>query len=364
MDPLGYEPALPLVSIVIVHYNNDAYLRACLSSIGRLTYPNLEVIIVDNGTPKVSLSDMHYLTFEIRHVASERNLGFGDGCNKGIALAKADYVFLLNNDIELDQRCVSELVRTMTEDEGIGILQPKMLDYHNRVDFHSSAGGGLIDVLGYPFARGRLFDRVERDAGQYDQPIEIFWASGAALFARKSALVDAMLFDEDFFMYMEEIDLAWRVHLRGTYRVVYLPSAVIYHIGSPNLKREHPLRIFYQHKNSLLMLMKNYTWGTLMGLLPVRVSLDVFVALASMVQGDWRRSGGIFWALGHIMAHLPSVMRKRRVVQALRKTGDRAVMMRMYKGSIVLKYAFSKHNLSRVMSAIPVTPYHKEGPPL
>ena len=230
----------PLVSLIIVQYSNPEYLWQCIRSIDRLTYRNIELIIVDNGTPKVPVGEIPDVPFPVRYLPSETNLGFAGGCNRGIQEATGEYVFILNNDIELDPQCLSVLVEIMIRDPQTGILQPKMLDLKDPQLFHSSAAGGMIDILGYPFARGRILGAVERDEGQYDQSIEVFWAGGACLFARRTALEEVGLFDADFFLYMEEIDLAWRLHLLGRYRIIYVPSARVYHLGCPTLGRATP----------------------------------------------------------------------------------------------------------------------------
>jgi len=328
----------PIVSVIIVHYNNIEYLLNCVQSIGKSTFSNIELIIVDNGAQKISPSDLPQVNLELIYIHSPRNLGFGDGCNQGIHMARGEFVFLLNNDIEIDPDCISVLVRISEQDPSIAIVQPKMLDLKDKRCFHSSGAGGMLDIFGYPFARGRILDTVEQDEGQYDDVREIFWASGAALFIRKKVLEDTGYFDSLFFMYMEEIDLIWRIHLLGTYKVVYLPAAKIYHFGGPNLGKEDLLRMYYVHRNSLIMLIKNYSWSTLLLVLPVRLILEIGTVLGYFLITKWKRCAAVSMAFGYIISHLPFIMTRRRQVQAIRRIKDKYIFNRMYKGSIVLMY--------------------------
>jgi len=339
----------PLVSVVIVHYKDFDYLRNCILSVAKSTYENIELIIVDNGLQKISPSDLPEIDIPINYISSPKNLGFGDGCNQGIHNAKGEFVFILNNDIEIDQNCIPELVKILVDDPSIAVAQPKMLDLNDKEHFHSSGAGGMIDILGYPFARGRILDKVEKDMGQYDNFSDIFWASGAAIFIRKDVLEKAGYFDTYYFMYMEEIDLIWRIHLLGSYRVVYVPTTKIYHFGCPNLGRENLWRMYYVHRNSLIMLLKNYSWITLLFIFPVRLILEAGTAAEYLFTLKWKRTIAILMAFGHIIGHLPLIIRKRRQVQLMRKADDRYVLDKMYKGSILLMYLFGYKKASQLL---------------
>jgi len=351
----------PLVSLIVIQYGDPSFLWALMRSVARLDYPNLELVIVDNGSPKVSLAEGPRISVPVRHVPAESNLGFGGGLNLGIQVAQGEYLFLLNNDIEIDPGCIAQLAEAMNSDPSIGMLQPKILDLQDPSYFHSSGAGGMMDIFGYPFARGRIFDTVEKDAGQYDRPIEVFWASGASVFVRREAVEQAGLFDPDFFLYMEEIDLAWRLHLIGRYRIVFAPSARVYHLGCPNLERANFMRMYYVHRNSLIMLLKNYACGTLLCLLPGRLLLELAVAFQSLLVGEWRRAAAIFRAFGSVLHLLPSILRKRREVQARRAVGDKPILARMYWGSIALKYVVAQRRISEIIAAIPTIEYRHPG---
>lgn len=334
----------PLVTICIIHYGSDEYLRKCLESLQKATYNECEIIIIDNNALDHDMQNTYRRyagTRVFRYIRNERNTGFAEGCNQGILSAQGKYIFLLNNDIELDPECIRYLVDFAEENPEVAVIQPKMLDFTDRTTFHSSGAGGFIDIFGYPFARGRIFDAVEKDTGQYDDIVEVFWASGAALFARTDVLKESGLFDPDFFLYMEEIDLEWRVHLLG-YKVVYIPYAIIYHIGCPTLGRENYFRMYYTHRNSMIMLMKNLSPRRMLTLLPFRVMLELGTAMFAVVTLNPARFRAVFRALLHILGHMNPILRKRHEVQAKRMVTDKIIFSNAYHGSVVFRYFLNR----------------------
>lgn len=348
----------PLVSIIIVHYGDPNFLGQCLESVKRSDYSQAEVIVVDNnedGSSPFAVDGEGPATLKYTYIKNTRNAGYGGGCNDGIRASVGKYVFLLNNDIEIHPHCISALVEFAEEHREIGVLQPKMLDYYARRTFHSGGGGGFIDLLGYPFARGRIFGAVEEDRGQYDDVVEVFWAGGAALFASRDAVERAGLFDPDFFLYMEEIDLAWRVRLLG-YRVVYLPHAAVYHIGCPHLGRRNFLRMYFDHRNSVVMLIKNLSLKNLFLFLPARLGLEAATVIGSMACLRFTRAFAILRALAYVLAHLRTINGKRRLVQRMRKVRDEAVLAKAYHGSVALSYF-----LWRIRAAADLKGFHVDG---
>jgi len=328
-----HQDVTPLVSIIIIHYKDEKFLTACLNSVKKSTYPYLECIVVDNSDHKLScLNDE-----DVMLIRNGQNLGFAEGCNVGVRAASGAYVFILNNDLEIDSACIEKLVAAAVHETKPGIFQPKMLDFYERNKFHSSAAGGMLDILGYPCTRGRIFDLVEKDSGQYDHAAEVFWSSGAALFAKKDVLEKAGLFDKDFFLYMEDIDLCWRVQLLG-YKVLYVPEAEIYHIGSPNLKRENVLRMYYAHRNSLMMILKNYSFITLFFLLPVRAAFELITVLSALALFKWGRALALIKAVRYIFFNMASIFSKHKDIQRKRIINDRKMMAKMYKSSVIFKY--------------------------
>jgi GT2 family glycosyltransferase len=348
-----------VVSIIIIHYGPDDYLLRSLKSIKSTNFSKKELIIIDNNEAIDSnirkIEDI-IESFKYVYVRNCKNMGFASGCNQGINLSTGRYIFILNNDIEIDKNCIDVLVDFAERHTDIAILQPKMLDFTHRNTFHSSAGGGYIDVFGYPFARGRILDTAEEDLGQYDDVVDIFWAGGAALFARKSILEEAGLFDGDFFLYMEEIDLAWRVQLLG-HRLIYVPAAKIYHLGCPSLGRENFLRMYFDHRNSLLMLIKNLSPWNLLLLLPLRCGLELGTVIGSLCCLRFTRGWAIFRAFGYILRHLPGILHKRRIVQDRRKVKDKIVFSNAYFGSVALNYYLRRVRTVKDLPRFQVTRY-------
>lgn len=318
------------------------------------------MIIVDNNGEddkgqdrrKAALEGFHH-----RYISNQTNLGFAGGCNQAITHSRGKYIFILNNDIEIDRECISRLINISEKDNSLGVLQPKMLDFYDRKQFHSSGAGGFLDILGFPFARGRILDKVEDDKGQYEDSIEIFWSSGAALFGRKQVLEEAGLFDEDFFLYMEEIDLQWRIHLLGKYRIVYIPDAVIYHIGCPHLGRENLMRMYYVHRNSLIMLMKNYSFPLLILFFPIRFFIEISIGIIYMLRGKRDRSKAIFKAVRDILFNLGSILDKRKSIQSGRHAGDMIILGKMYRQSLLVRYLLARKDVSRVIGGMRVRKY-------
>ncbi|MFZ5907808.1 MAG: glycosyltransferase family 2 protein [Nitrospirota bacterium] len=334
----------PLVSVCIVHYGSNEYLRKCIESITKSSAAasDMEIIIIDNneqGDARPAVHEMPFGDSQKTYIQNRKNVGFAEGCNQGIRAAEGRYVFILNNDIEIDRDCIRYLTEFAEAHPDVAVLQPKMLDHAERDVFHSSAAGGFIDMLGYPFARGRIFDIVEKDNGQYDDIVEIFWASGAALFARKDILEISGLFDPDFFLYMEEIDLQWRIQLLGQ-KIVYIPEAKIYHIGCPHLGRKNFSRMYYTHRNSMLMMMKNLSLPNLIFLFPVRLAFEAATAVCSFMALRVNRGLAILKSFAYILRHLRGIAAKRRQVQSLRKVSDSAVFANACHGSIVVRHFF------------------------
>jgi GT2 family glycosyltransferase/SAM-dependent methyltransferase len=328
----------PLVSIIIPHTAGTEILLHCLEALaGGRAGPTAEIILVDNASSDGSVAVAQERFPSIRVLRLEQNRGYAGGCNRGIEVARGKYILLLNDDTEVDADCVSELVRTAEGDPSIGACQPKIRSLHDRGRFeYSGAAGGLMDVYGYPFSRGRLMDQIEADVGQYDEAAEIFWASGVCMLIRNSVLDEVGALDETFFAYMEEIDLSWRIHLGG-YRIVYLPTAVVYHIGGYSLERKNVKRMYLNHRNSMIMLAKNYSIRSLLYIFPVKIFLELFIFAGGLVRNP-RRSRAVLLSFGWLVAHVPTLLRLRASVQAKRRVSDVEITSRLYRGMAPIWY--------------------------
>ncbi|RMF61076.1 MAG: glycosyltransferase family 2 protein, partial [Calditrichaeota bacterium] len=328
----------PLVSIIIPHLQGKETLVRCLNAVQRTAYPNRQVILVDNATTDGSLEGIEQAFPWLQVVHNLRNLGYAGGCNSALPVAEGKYVLFLNDDTDFEPGWLAPLVAACEADERIAACQPKIVQQDDPAMFdYAGAAGGLLDVFGYPFARGRVFFALERDAQQYDDGGDIFWASGTATLVRRSALQEVGAFDEDFFAHMEEIDLDWRLHLAG-YRVVAVPQSVVRHRAGSTLPADSPRKILLNHRNSLLMLLKNYSVPSLLRFLPGRLLLEWVTVVYSLFRLDFVRARSVLLALIQVAAALPRTLRKRSEVRKLRRVPDREILEKMYRGSIVFQY--------------------------
>jgi GT2 family glycosyltransferase/SAM-dependent methyltransferase len=328
----------PLVSIIIPHQAGTDILLDCLDALAAdRSHPSTEVIVVDNGSSDGSVEEARRRFPDTRVVRLETNQGYAGGCNAGIRASRGAYVVLLNDDTKVAQGCIGALVAVAEADPSIGACQPKIRSLRDPSQFeYSGAAGGLMDVYAYPFSRGRLMGHVEEDRGQYDDPIEIFWASGVCMLIRRGALDQAGLFDETFFAYMEEIDLSWRIHLQGL-KIVYVPDAIVYHIGGYSLDQRVLKRIYLNHRNSVLTLLKNYSTPSLLRILPVKIVLECCILAAALVRNPLR-SLAVLQSFGWLLTHVPTIRRLRADVQRKRRVPDSAISANLYQGMAPIWY--------------------------
>ncbi|MFC1480829.1 glycosyltransferase [Candidatus Neomarinimicrobiota bacterium] len=332
------EAGTPAVSVIVLNYNGLRFLERLFNSLLDDSFGDRELIMVDNASTDESVAYVREHYPGVRIIESGRNIGFATGNNLGIQNAIGEYVVLLNNDIEVADGWLSPLVEELDSHPEIAAVQPKLRQIADRTSFeYAGAAGGYIDPYGYPFLRGRVFGNIEQDNGQYDTAEDVFWTSGAAMAIRKSSLDKVGLLDEDFVFHMEEIDLCWRLLLQGN-RLRVRPDAVVYHHGGGSLRTDSYRKIYWNHRNSLLMLIKNYGPSRLLARLPVRLVLDVVLILKSLITLDLKRAvavpAGYLW----LLAHTGTVLAKRREVQSKRHLPDSSLDHLMLKGSLVAAY--------------------------
>ena len=249
--------------------------------------PGARIVVADNASTDGSVAFMkeHFPGVEL--ILLDRNYGFAEGYNRVIEHVGTEYVLLLNSDVEVTPGWLEPLVAALDADENVVACQPKVLDYKRKSHFeYAGAAGGFIDRYGYPFCRGRIFDTVEEDKGQYDTVADIFWATGAALLIRTVAYRDAGGLDGRFFAHMEEIDLCWRLRARG-HRIVCVPASTVYHVGGATLSVGNPRKSYLNFRNNLLMLYKNLPSDELCRVMAVRCVLDYVAALKFALGGSW-----------------------------------------------------------------------------
>ena len=332
------------VTIVIPHYNGKKILLDCLTSLFKNSYRDFKVLLIDNGSTDGSQAMVRERFPQVELIQNTENKGYAGACNQGIRLAKSEYVLLLNNDTVAPENFLSEMVRTLESDRLAATVQPKILSIQDHQYFDYSGGaGGEMDILGYPFARGRIFDTVEKDKGQYDHlENRVFWTSGCALLLRKSVTEEIGLLDEDFFAHQEEIDLNWRAQLAG-YRNLVALDTFIYHYSGYTLRKDNQKKMYLNHRNNLIMLLKNYSWPFLLLIFPVRLLFELATVVADAMLWGGNRGKAVLQALAYIFLHFGSILKKRRKVQKMRKVSDRAIWANMYRGSIVIDHYVRKH---------------------
>ena len=275
------------VVVVILNWNGGEMLRRFLPSVVRFSEAEGgKVCVADNGSDDSSREIVGREFPSVRLVCLGKNYGFAEGYNRALAQVEAEYVVLLNSDVEVTEHWLSPLVAYMDAHAEVAACQPKLRSYHRRDCFeYAGAAGGFIDCYGYPFCRGRLLGNVEADQGQYDTVMPVFWASGAALCIRRKDYLEAGGLDGRFFAHMEEIDLCWRLRARGRV-LVCIPESVVYHVGAATLKRENPAKTFLNFRNNLLMLYKNLPEHELAPVMRMRALLDTLAALHFLARLD------------------------------------------------------------------------------
>lgn len=263
------------ITVAILNWNGEDLLPQFLPSVLNYTPSEIaEVLVIDNGSEDHSLELLRNAFPEVRILAFDLNEGFAGGYNRAMKEISTPLVCLLNSDVEVSEGWLEAPLALFQKHPEVAAVQPKILDYKAPSYFeYAGASGGFLDVCGYPFCRGRIFDTVEKDKGQYDNAVEIAWASGAALFLRREAFLSVGGFDERFFCHMEEIDLAWRLIRKG-YSLMLSPESVVYHLGGATLSASDSQKTYYNYRNNLLMLAKNLPDRQLKSILRKRRLLD------------------------------------------------------------------------------------------
>lgn len=292
------------IAVVILNWNGCAMMRRFLPSVVDGSSPEGLVVVADNGSTDDSLRMLTKEFPTVVRLPLEKNYGFAEGYNRALAQIDAPYYLLLNSDVEVPQGWLKPLLSYMSAHLEVAVCQPKLLSERERDKFeYAGAAGGFIDCLGYPFCRGRIFQEVEKDHGQYDSALPALWASGAALLIRKKDWDESGGLDARFFAHQEEIDLCWRLSARGR-KVVSVGASHVWHVGGASLAAGNPRKTFLNFRNNLLLLYKNLPADELQGVMRWRTFLDWVAAIKFLVSGD--------------VANFKSVLRARREYRRLR----------------------------------------------
>lgn len=271
------------LAIVILNWNGSKMMSRFLPSVLKYSADVATVYVADNASTDDSVAMLKESFPQCKQILLDKNWGFAEGYNKALAQIDAEYYLLLNSDIEVTPGWLTPLLNFMDTNADVAACQPKLLSEANRDMFeYAGAAGGFIDRFGYPFCRGRVFDTVEVDKGQYDTPSDILWATGAALLVRARIYKEVGGLDGRFFAHNEEIDMCWRIRIKG-YRIVCVPQSVIYHVGGGTLPKSNPMKTYLNFRNNLTMLYKCLPENELSSIMRWRCLLDYVAAIEMLV---------------------------------------------------------------------------------
>lgn len=301
------------IAVVILNWNGEVLLERYLPSVIAHS-KNAGIYVADNASTDGSIAfiQKHYPTIKI--IRNNENGGFAKGYNDALENLDADIYCLLNSDVEVTKNWLGPISEMFEEQKDVAIIQPKILDLLKKEYFeYAGAAGGFIDQLGYPFCRGRIFQTLERDNGQYDDVKEIFWATGACMFVRKHVFEELKGFDPDYFAHQEEVDFCWRAKNHG-YKIMYVGASKVYHLGGSTLSNMNPKKTYLNFRNSLFSITKNLPPRKAFGIIFIRLLLDGIAALRFIFQLRFKH----FWAI--LRAHLSFYRQFRKMYKKREKT--------------------------------------------
>lgn len=322
------------VAIVILNWNGRKFLEQFLPGVISNS-PGCEVIVADNASTDDSVAFLKANFPAVRVIQNGGNLGFTEGYNQALKQVEADYFVLLNSDVQVTPNWVTPIYNLLESDKTIAAVQPKIRSFHEPEKLeYAGAGGGLIDKFGYPFCRGRIFETLELDLGQYNDTTEIFWATGACMFVRASAFKALGGLEPAFFAHMEEIDLCWRLKNEG-FKIYYCGQSEVYHVGGGTLHKSNPRKTFLNFRNGLALLYKNLPFSTLLPTMAVRLVMDWISALKFLLDGQTGDAKAVFQAHLAFFKNL-KYWKIRRKLRPIKQDVDQ--LEGVYTGSIVWSY--------------------------
>ncbi len=290
-----------------------------------------DVIVADNCSDDGSVDFLKKNFPEVRVIQNPENGGFAKGYNQALQQIDAEYYILLNSDIEVTDGWIEPVIELMESDEQIAACQPKILSYHEKHKFeYAGAAGGFIDKYGYPFCRGRIFQSIEEDKGQYDDNTEVFWATGACMFIRASYFHNIGGFDNDFFAHMEEIDICWRLKHEG-YKIMYCGASKIYHIGGGSLNKSSSRKTYLNMRNNATMMYKNLPRKQLYPVFFYRFILDFAAAMKFLIDGGFKHFVAVSRAhIGFYFSYKKNRGKRKRI--------NHQKVSHIYQGNIVFDH--------------------------
>lgn len=292
------------IAVCILNYNGAALLKQFLPSVIQFSR-EAEVYVIDNQSTDNSLTVLSEYFPDVNVIVNEDNYGFTGGYNHGLTTVNEELLVLLNSDVEVAKGWLEPLAKAF-DDPTVAACQPKILAQRAKDHFeYAGAAGGFIDWLGYPFCRGRIFETIELDEGQYDEPTQIFWASGACMMVRSEVFKKVGGFDVSFFAHMEEIDLCWRMQNSG-YQIMCIPKSTVYHVGGETLSKENPKKTYLNFRNSATMLYKNTYDSSLYWKFSLKLLLDVVAAFKFWKDNSFEHFTAVVKAYSHFFRDLGS----------------------------------------------------------
>lgn len=335
----------PTVSIVILNFNGVKYLKEFLPSVIATQYDALEIIVADNGSTDESLTLLAQEFPTVKVITHHKNEGFAGGYNWALQQVVSEYYVLLNSDVQVTPNWIEPMIELMISNPKIGACQPKILSQKSPSHFeYAGAAGGWIDVLGYPFSRGRVFDVCEMDQNQYNSNAPIFWATGACMMIKSSLFHELKGFDVHFFAHQEEIDLCWRMQIKG-YQLYACPASVVYHVGGGTLPKGGK-KVFLNFRNNLVMLAKNLPLIELVWKLPIRLGLDAISAYKGLLNGDL----SFFIAIAKAHFSFFGFLLTGKVKRS-KNTKPMRSLDGVYAGSLVWQYFIkNKHHFDKIVT--------------
>lgn len=300
------------VAVVILNWNGKKLLQQFLPSVVKYS-KEATVYVADNASTDDSIFFISENFPTVKIIQNPSNGGYAQGYNDSLRDLSEDIFVLVNSDVEVTENWLIPVLAEFEKDAKLVAAQPKILDYNNKDYFeYAGAAGGFIDTYGYPFCRGRIFDSIEKDEGQFNDIKEIFWATGACLFVRKSAFQEVDGFDEDFFAHQEEIDLCWRLQSKGGI-IKYIGTSSVFHVGGATLASANPKKTFYNFRNTLLVLVKNVKGAQLWLIIFARLLLDGIAGIQFLLQGKPKHMFAIIKAHFSFYALFYKMLKKRQL---------------------------------------------------
>lgn len=323
------------VAVVILNYNGKDFLRKFLPLVIERTGKDAEIWVADNNSLDGSTEVMEEEFPDVRLIENKYNAGFAGGYNMALRQIEADCYVLLNSDIEVTDNWINPVIELMESDKNIAVCQPKIISYYDQSLFeYAGASGGFIDKYGYPFCRGRIFQDVEKDEGQYDDAREVFWATGACMFVKADIYHRFGGLDDDFFAHMEEIDFCWRLKNNG-YKIMVCPASTVYHVGGGTLPKQSARKTYLNFRNNFALLYKNLPKEKLFYTFFVRLIFDGIAAIKFLLEG------GVMDFVAVIEAHLYFYRNHARLKEK-RKALTQKQVSNIYRKNIVLQYHLGK----------------------